>query len=556
MIQNTKERAPTGPVVNVAFYCRVSTDMQAEKEDGSLDTQLDRLGSLVDYRRKQGENWVCAEKLVEGEKDGKRHGKSAKNTDRPAYQKLLELARARLIDVVIVTKLDRISRSLSDFIKLVEELERYGVKLVSLKEDFDFTTAAGRFQIHMLVALAQYERELTSARVKDKVLWRLEKGLPIGRPPGGYVMKEKMYAIEEPFASHVRAADALYVERQSADVIVREFARLGYRTKSGALYSKPVICGILRSTIYVAKQEHGDKLYDAGWEPIRTWENHEKIQRLMDRNNKRKHGGKTQPRNYVYLLQGMLRCGECGHKMVPQPATGRNGNAYHYYGCNQAEKSVGTVCPKRYVPAEALDRAVLEFMKQLHLKPERIKAIASKENSFVSQTIRKLKEDHERVSTQLGRNKQQLAHLAEVLANGGMTVLATVKEKLEALEAERAELEETKSRLKAELGAEESQEIAVDAHVASLALFDEFIRENADEPERVKSVITRFIDYVVWHGGEKGEGQLEVSIFAQPVALSPDMIDFDSAAHASGRCFVPELDMVGGKGFEPLTLCV
>jgi chromosome segregation ATPase len=121
-------------------------------------------------------------------------------------------------------------------------------------------------------------------------------------------------------------------------------------------------------------------------------------------------------------------------------------------------------------------------MKDLHLKLERIKAIASKENGFVSETISKLREDHERVSTQLGRIKQQLAHLAEVLANGGMAALATVKEKLEALEAERTELEESKSRLKAELEAEESQEIAIEAHVKSLALFDAFIAEHADEP--------------------------------------------------------------------------
>jgi site-specific DNA recombinase len=310
---------PKGPVVNVVFYCRVSTDRQAEKEDGSLDTQLDRLGSLVDYRRKQGDNWVTFEKLVEGEKDGKRRGKSARNMDRPALQRLLELARSRLIDVVVVTKLDRISRSLSDFVKLIEELERYGVKLVSLKENFDFTNAAGRLQIHILIALAQYERELTSARVKDKVLWRLEKGLPIGQPPSGYVMKEKTFAIHEPFASHVRAADALYLERESTDVIVREFAKLGYRTKSGALYAKPVICHMLRSPIYAAKQEHEGKRYDAGWEPSRTWEAHEKIQRLMDRNNKRKHGGKTQPRNYVYSSRGCCAAASAATRWSPSP---------------------------------------------------------------------------------------------------------------------------------------------------------------------------------------------------------------------------------------------
>ncbi len=221
-----------------------------------------------------------------------------------------------------------------------------------------------------------------------------------------------------------------------------------------------------------------------------------------------------------------------------------------------AAMSAGTACPKRYVPAEALDRAVLEYMKLLHLNPERVRSIATKENGFASQTIAKLKEDRERVSTQLGKVKQQLAHLAEVLANGGMAALSTVREKLEALEADRAELESTQSRLKAELEAEETQEIVVEDHVKSLAFFDQFVRETADEPERIKQGITRFVDYVVWHAGEKGEGQLEVSIFPHPVVQPPDVIEFDSAVNGPGRCFVRGSEMVGGEGIEPTTLCV
>ncbi len=554
MIQkNSQIPARTTPIVHVAFYCRVSTDKQANKEDGSLDTQLDRLSSLVEYRRKQGENWVASEKLVEGEKDGKRRGKSAKNMDRPALQKLLELARSGLIDVVAVTKLDRISRSLSDFVKLIEELERHGVRLVSLKEQIDLTSPAGRLQIFILIALAQYERELTSARVKDKVDWRAEKGLPLGRPPGGYIMKDKTYAVEEPYASHAREADALYLEHESADKVVREFRSRGYRTRKGTFYTKPMICHMLRSPIYAGKQERNGQFYDGRWPAIRSWETHEKIQRLMDRNVRRNHGGKTQPRNYVYLLQGLLRCGECGHKMSPQPATGRNGVPYHYYGCCQAEKSVGAACPKRYVPAEALDRAVLEFMKLLHLKPERVRSIASKENAFASQTIGKLREDLERVREQIGNVKQKLSHLAEVLAQGGIAALSTVREKLESLECERAELETTEARVKSELEAEETQEVAVEDHVRSLATFDGFVQENADQPERIKSGVARFVDYVVWHAGEKGEGQIELALFGQPVAVSPESIDFDSAAPANGRCFVPGLDMVGATGLEPVT---
>src|SRR5438105_11733582 len=101
MMKNTKEPERAGPI-QAAFYIRVSTDKQAQLEDGSIDTQLDRLSSWVEFKRRQGENWVVAEKLIEGERDGKRHGKSGKNAKRPAYQKLLALAEARMIDVVIV----------------------------------------------------------------------------------------------------------------------------------------------------------------------------------------------------------------------------------------------------------------------------------------------------------------------------------------------------------------------------------------------------------------------------------------------------------------------
>jgi site-specific DNA recombinase len=157
-------------------------------------------------------------------------GKSAKNTDRPALQKLCEMARAGLIDVVVITKIDRISRSVKDFLLLVEELEKFGVKIVSLRESLDLTTPGGRLQTTMLIALAQHERELTSVRVKEKVAWRAEKGLPIGPPPIGYVMKEKKYEVDEHFAAHVRAADAFYMERESVDALVREFRERGYRT--------------------------------------------------------------------------------------------------------------------------------------------------------------------------------------------------------------------------------------------------------------------------------------------------------------------------------------
>ena len=540
-----------GPV-HVALYVRVSSDKQAKKEDGSLDTQLDRLKSFVEYKKTSGQEWNITEQVVEGEKDGMRHGRSAKNTDRPGLQRLMELSRAGLIDVVVITKIDRISRSVIDFLLLVAELDRHRVRVVSLYESIDLTTPAGRLQTTIMIALAQHEREVIAARVKEKVAWRAEKGLPLGRPPIGYVLKDKMYVIDEAHAQHVRAADALYLERESADVIVREFRERGYRTPNGKFYTKPMICRMLRNPVYAGKVEYGEHSFDAQWKPIRSWDTHVRIGRQMDRNNRRKRSSKRQPKDFVYLLQGLLRCGQCGFKMSPKPGTGRSGDSYHYYHCGNADKSAGLNCAKRYVPADSLDRAVLEFMKRLHVKPELVRAFAEKANESTSGTVQKIREDHGRVRSQLQSVKAKLDHLADAVADGGKAAMRTLKDRIEALEVERTELEETESRLQFELEAEQNQEIAAKDQVQTLAVFNDLVTNSEEHPERIKALIPRFVDYVVFHEEAKGEGQLEVALFPTPVAMAPD-VEFEDGVNGSGRRFAGESQMVDLMGFEPTT---
>ena len=540
-----------GPV-QVALYVRVSTDRQAQKEDGSLDTQLDRLNTFVGYKRSQGLDWVVTERLVEGEKDGLRHGKSAKNMKRPQLQRLLELARAGLVDVVVVTKLDRISRSVVDFLLLIEELHRHGVEVVSLRENFDFTTPTGRMFVGLMVLLAQFERETTSARVKDKVEWRAEKGLPLGPPPMGYQMKDKMYVIEEPYATHVREADALYLEEESSDTVVEEFRKRGYRTPGGSFYTKPVICRMLRNEVYAGKKEYQGKLRDGQWQPIRSWETHLRIQKMMDRNRERNRSSKRQPDEYVYLLQGVLRCGNCAHKMSPKPGTGRNGLYYPYYSCVGAEKSIGGACTRQYVPAEALDQAVLAFLRELQLKPERLKAFAEKSQEFKSDTLRKLQEDLERAKERLGSVRSKLSRLADAIADGGKDVMVSLREKLKSLEAEREELEALEGRCKADLERERSQVIVVQDQARTLSTFQGLVDKSARHPERIKALLPRFVDYVVWHSEAKGEGRLEVALFPDPIALAPE-VEVGGNQHPPTRCFVGGSQMVGAKGLEPLT---
>lgn len=507
--------------VRICLYVRVSTDKQANKEDGSLDTQLDRLTTYVDYKKSSGEPWVITEKIVEGERDGRRYGKTAKNTDRDGLRRALDLARARLIDVLVVTKIDRISRSVIDFLTLVKELDQLDVKVVSLREQIDLTTPSGKFQTTLLIALAEHERETISVRTKEKVEWRATKGLPLGPPPIGYRMQDKMYAVDEQFAEHLRACDRLYLENHSAHVVLREFNRLGYRTRRGGKYNIPLLCRMLRSPAYIAKLAYEGELYDAQWPALRTLETHQKIQTLLDGNQRRHGSGRWESREYVYLLQGLLRCAHCERKMTPRPGMGRNGRYYPYYACTLAEKTLGESCARVGIPAESLDQAVINFLKRLQLEPDLVCKFVARANEMVGSTAGKLRDDLSRVRERLASVRSRLSNMAEILAERGKAAMATLEKKLEELETERVDLETSEARLKKELEAEECQVLDAQEQIRTLGLFRELIDLNQDYPERIKTMLPRFVDYVVWRE-ENGEGVLEVALFPRLFLTAED----------------------------------
>jgi site-specific DNA recombinase len=514
---------PSTTPVRICLYVRVSTDKQANKEDGSLDTQLDRLLSYVNFKKTLGENWTISEKIVEGEREGKRHGRTGKNTEREGLQKLLDLARAQLIDVVIVTKIDRISRSTIDFLQLVREIDSYGVKLVSLRENIDLTSPSGKFQTTLLIALAEHERETISVRTKEKVEWRAGKGLPIGPPPIGYRMNEKMYEIVPEYAKHVTACDRLYLQHESSEAVVREFDRLGFRTPNGNRYNLPMVCRMLRNPTYAAKIEYEGDVFDAQWKPIRAFETHKKVQAIMDGNDRRKRSLKREMKGHVYLLQSLLRCGICEHKMTPKPGTGRNGQYYPYYACTNAEKSLGQACPRRNVPAKGVDDAVMEFLKKLVLDPELVRKFVEKANDMVSETAGKLKGDLSRVKEQLAAVRSKLSNLTDLIAEGGKAAFQSIGKRMEALEKEREELEQSEGRIKKEMEAESCQILSAQEQVRTLSLFNELIDLNKDHPERIKAMLPRFVDYAVWREDETGEGNLEVALFPRPIVKAQDI---------------------------------
>src|ERR1700709_2625775 len=190
-------KAPVIKAVRCAIYTQVSTDHGLDQEFNSLDAQYDAASSYIKSQAHAG--WTLIRSRYD---DG---GYSGGSTDRPDLQRLLEDIRARKLDVIVVYKVDRLTRSLADFAKLVELFDAHGVSFVSVTQQFNTTTSMGRLTLNVLLSFAQFEREVTSERIRDKIAASKRKGLWVGGPlPLGYDLRDRKLVINAVEAETVR----------------------------------------------------------------------------------------------------------------------------------------------------------------------------------------------------------------------------------------------------------------------------------------------------------------------------------------------------------------
>ena len=212
--------------VRCAIYTRVSTDQGLDQEFNSLDAQYDAASAYIKSQAHAG--WGLIRSRYD---DG---GYSGGSTDRPDLQRLLDDIRARKIDVIVVYKVDRLTRSLADFAKLVELFDAHGVSFVSVTQQFNTTTSMGRLTLNVLLSVAQFEREVTSERIRDKIAASKRKGLWVGgNLPLGYEMKDGKIVIIEQEAELVRSIFRRYLELGGVNELVRDLSGRNIRTKTG-----------------------------------------------------------------------------------------------------------------------------------------------------------------------------------------------------------------------------------------------------------------------------------------------------------------------------------
>src|ERR1700756_3265049 len=211
-------------VVRCAIYTRVSTDQGLEQDFNSLDAQYDASQAYIRSQTHAG--WTLLRAKYD---DG---GFSGGNTDRPALQRLLADVRTGRVDVIVVYKVDRLTRSLADFAKLVELFDAHNVSFVSVTQQFNTTTSMGRLTLNVLLSFAQFEREVTSERIRDKIAASKRKGLWVGGPlPLGYELKDGKLVVVEEEAERVRMIFRRYLEVSGINELVRDLRAKNICTK-------------------------------------------------------------------------------------------------------------------------------------------------------------------------------------------------------------------------------------------------------------------------------------------------------------------------------------
>ena len=307
------------------LYIRVSTDMQKEKGE-SLDVQLKRLRAYADSK----EAWS----MVEIYRDA---GVSAKNTNRPEFNRMLEDIEQGKIDVILCTKLDRLFRNTRDFLNTTDEFEKKNIKFVCLEGNIDTSTPTGRVFSTIRAAFAQFERETTADRVRDVMRSRAEEGKWNGGiSPYGYYSEDKKLKINTEESKIVKDIYILYIEHRSIRHIVHNFNASGIKTRKNELWSptsirriltNPFYYGIVtyskRSRTYSGELRKSKKsIFSIGKHPsIISKEFFDNVQTTI------KQQTKDAPKaNAKYLLTGLVYCGICNsrmHGMVHQKQTSK-----------------------------------------------------------------------------------------------------------------------------------------------------------------------------------------------------------------------------------------
>jgi site-specific DNA recombinase len=362
----TRQRQSAGaaapPVIRklrCAIYTRKSSEEGLDQEFNSLDAQRESCEAYIASQRPEG--WLPVPDRYD---DG---GISGGTLERPALKRLLADIEFGRVDVVVVYKIDRLSRALMDFAKLVEVFERNQVTFVSVTQAFNTTTSMGRLTLNVLLSFAQFEREVIGERIRDKHAASRKKGMWMGGwVPFGYAVKDRKLLIREDEAEIVRMIFKRFTQIGSATELAAELRKQGALTRLGMPIDKGTIYKLINNRIYIGEAVHKGTSYPGEHQAIverRLWD---KVHAILQTNGRKRAAGTRS--NTPALLKGLL-FGPTGAAMSPSH-TRKGGRLYRYYVSQTTLKQGAGTCPVGRVPAAEIEAAVIGQVRELVRSPE------------------------------------------------------------------------------------------------------------------------------------------------------------------------------------------
>ncbi|MBL8746462.1 MAG: recombinase family protein [Phycisphaerae bacterium] len=409
-----REPAPTSAKVRCAIYTRKSSEEGLEQEFNSLHAQRESAEAYIKSQSHEG--WVC---LPDTYDDG---GFTGGNIERPAVKRLLADIEAGRIDCVVVYKVDRLSRSLMDFARMMEVFEKHKVSFVSVTQQFNTVHSMGRLTLNILLSFAQFEREIISERTRDKIAAARRKGKWAGgHPLLGYDIDPRGFRllVNEDEAPRVRAIFELYLEHRSLVATVIEIDKRGWTNKrwttrkgkeaGGKKFNKTMLFKLLTNVAYTGMVRHKKDVYPGEHAAIVDAQIFERVQKQLRSNGWSGGTGGAAVRNrYGALLKGLIRCVPC-RCMMGHTYTAKAGKTrYRYYVCLSAQKRGWHTCPSKAIPAGEIERLVVERIRALGRDPALVA-------STVRQARKQAEEETERLGVEKAAHERELRrHNAEV----------------------------------------------------------------------------------------------------------------------------------------------
>ncbi len=409
----TGSRPTTPEVKRCAIYTRKSTSAGLDQEFNSLDAQRE---ACEQYIRNQG--CIGWQLLPERYNDG---GFTGANLERPAFAHLMQDLEAGKIDVVVVYKVDRLSRSLLDFAKVMDRFSRSGAAFVSVTQNFSTADAMGRLTLNMLMSFAEFEREMIAERTRDKIAASRRKGKWTGGlAPLGYDVVDRKLVVNEAEAALVRRIYELYLDRRSA-VAVSKALNAEHRTtkhhiaKNGNSHGarewdKNATLIVLSSPIPAGLMSVGREVFEGEHQAIIERGVYERVQFLLaEKGGMRavRHG-----RNPEYILTGLLRCARCGRAFTP--ASNRRGQkVYRYYRCSTRDKRGKEACASAPLPAAAIEGFVVQRVREALADGKLVNAVAEAAKARLESERKPLEEERAQLPLQIAAVSTEGKRLVE-----------------------------------------------------------------------------------------------------------------------------------------------